>query len=82
MICLAQINKAGLEEIFASCDYFSASLLVLSERLQQFLSALEELQVEIDERPNGKSWTWVFASWWWWPDQGRERHHLNAGELF
>jgi hypothetical protein len=81
MISLAQENKAGLEEIFASCDYFSASLLELSEQLQQFLSALEELQVEVDERPNGKSWTWVCASWWR-PDQRRERHHLNAGELF
>lgn len=81
MISLTQENKAGLEEIFASHDYFSASLLNLSEQLQRFLSALEELQVEVDERPNGKSWTWVCAPWWR-PDQKRSRHHLNGGKGF
>jgi hypothetical protein len=81
IMSLTQESKAGLEEIFASCDYFSMSLLKLSEKLQQFLSVLEELQIEVDERPNGKSWTWECISWWR-ADHQRERHHLNTAEFF
>jgi hypothetical protein len=76
IISLTQENKVGLEGIFASCDYFSMSLLQLSEKLQQFLSVLEELQVEVDERPNGKSWAWVYTSWWR-ADHQCEGHHLE-----
>jgi hypothetical protein len=78
---LTQESKADLEEIFASCDYFSVSLLKLSEKLQQFLSVLEELQIEVDERPNEKSWTWTCVSWWR-ADHQHERHHLNTGGFF
>jgi hypothetical protein len=77
---LTQESKAGLEEIYASCDYFSVSLLNLSEKLQQFLSVLEELQIEVDERPHGRSWTWASVSWWR-ADHRRERHDLNTGEF-
>ncbi|KAJ5633300.1 hypothetical protein N7490_009639 [Penicillium lividum] len=64
IISLTKENKPGLEGILASCDYFSVSLLKLSEQLEQFLSILQELQVEVDERPNGKSWAWVCTPWW------------------
>jgi hypothetical protein len=64
MICPAQLYKASLEEIFAGCEYFSVGLLELSEQLRKLLLVLEELQVEIDERPTGKSWKWLRLSWW------------------
>jgi hypothetical protein len=80
IMSLTQESKAGLEEIYASCDYFSVSLLNLSEKLQQFLSVLEELQIEVDERPHGRTWTWASVSWWR-ADHRRERHDLNTGEF-
>ncbi|KAJ6051886.1 hypothetical protein N7499_011265 [Penicillium canescens] len=76
IMSFTQESKAGLEEIFASCDYFSVSLLKLSEKLQQFLSVLEELQIEVEGRPNGVSWTWACVSWWR-ADHQCERHRLN-----
>ena len=60
----AQVDKASLEEIFANCEYFSVSLLELSELLKELLLSIEELQAEIDERPNGKTWKWLRPSWW------------------
>ncbi|KAJ5565506.1 hypothetical protein N7513_001748 [Penicillium frequentans] len=79
MISSTQENKAGLEGVFASCDYFSVSLLKLSEQLQQFLSVLEELQVEVDGRPNGKSWAWVCTSWWRADHQSPSSSHYSTG---
>lgn len=59
------VNKPGLEEILANCEYFSVSFLELSEQLKQMLSVLAELQAEINERPNGKSWDWLHSLRWW-----------------
>lgn len=64
MISPAQVDKASLEEIFANCEYFSLSLLELSELLKELLLGIEELQAEIDERPNGKTWKWLRPSCW------------------
>jgi hypothetical protein len=60
----AQVDKASLEEIFANCEYFSVSLLELSEQLRELILNLEELQAEVDERPDGRSWEWLRPSWW------------------
>ena len=64
MISPAQVYKAKLEEIFANCEYFSIGLLQLSEQLRELLLVLKDLQVEIDERPNGRSWKWLHSVWW------------------
>lgn len=64
MISPAQVDKASLEEIFANCEYFSVSLLELSEQLRELILNLEELQAEVDERPEGRSWKWLRPSWW------------------
>ncbi|KAJ5512753.1 hypothetical protein N7463_002305 [Penicillium fimorum] len=64
MISLTEENNACFEEIFASCNYYSASLLELVEQMQHFLLALEEMQAENDERPNNRSWAWIWVSWW------------------
>ncbi|KAF3387406.1 hypothetical protein F1880_001555 [Penicillium rolfsii] len=64
MISPVQVDKASLEEIFANCEYFSVSLLELSEQLRELLLNLEELQAEVDKRPYGRSWEWLRPSWW------------------
>ncbi|CAI7601380.1 unnamed protein product [Penicillium pancosmium] len=64
MISPAQVDKASLEEIFANCEYFSVGLLKLSEQLRSLLLVLADLQLEVDERPAGKSWSWLRLPWW------------------
>jgi hypothetical protein len=64
MISPTQVDKASLEEILANCEYFSVGLLKLSEQLRSLLLVLEDLQLEVDKRPAGKSWSWLRFSWW------------------
>jgi len=80
IIPLSEDNNPGFEEIFATCNYYSVSLLELVEQLQRFLLVLEEMQVEIDERPNKRSWAGIWASWWR-PDHRHERRQLNPGDF-
>lgn len=51
--------EADLEEVAASCGHFSFSLQEFSEQLKEFLDILDELQLEVDERPNGRTWNWI-----------------------
>ena len=51
--------QADLEEVSASCSHFSFSLLEFGEQLRQLLAILDELQLEAEERPNGRSWSWM-----------------------
>ncbi|KAL4896290.1 WD40 repeat-like protein [Aspergillus ambiguus] len=51
--------EADLEEVSASCGHFSFSLLEFGEQLKQLLAILDELQLESEERPNGRSWEWL-----------------------
>lgn len=50
---------ADLEEVSASCGHFSFSLLEFSEQLREVLAVLDELQLEAEERPKGRSWNWL-----------------------
>lgn len=56
--------EADLEEVSASCGHFSFSLLEFGEQLQEMLSILDELQLEVEERPGGRSWSWLKV-WQW-----------------
>ncbi|KAJ5545129.1 Brefeldin A-sensitivity protein 4 [Penicillium sp. DV-2018c] len=56
--------EADLEEVSASCGHFSFSLLEFGEQLQEMLAILDELQLEVEERPNGRSWSWL--KFWRW----------------
>ncbi|KAJ5138914.1 Brefeldin A-sensitivity protein 4 [Penicillium bovifimosum] len=56
--------EADLEEVAASCGHFSFSLLEFGEQLQEMLAILDELQLEVEERPNGRSWSWL--KFWRW----------------
>ncbi|RHZ71166.1 hypothetical protein CDV55_108364 [Aspergillus turcosus] len=51
--------EADLEEVSASCGHFSFSLLEFGEQLKDLLAILDELQLEAEERPNGRSWDWL-----------------------
>ncbi|KAJ5164934.1 uncharacterized protein N7500_006764 [Penicillium coprophilum] len=75
MSSLGEENNACFEEIFASCNYYSASLLELAEQMQRFLLALEEMQVANNERPNNRSWAWILESW-------RQAGHEHRDETF
>ncbi|KAL4901942.1 hypothetical protein BDW74DRAFT_169895 [Aspergillus multicolor] len=63
--------EADLEEVAASCGHFSFSLLEFGEQLKELLSILDELQLESEERPLGRSWTWL--KFWRKRDSGRRR---------
>lgn len=64
-------TEADLEEVSASCGHFSFSLLEFGEQLKQLLAILDELQLESEERPNGRSWNWL--KFWRW-----ERSHATG----
>ncbi|KAL5337857.1 transcriptional regulator of RNA polII, SAGA, subunit-domain-containing protein [Aspergillus crustosus] len=51
--------EADLEEVAASCGHFSFSLLEFGEQLKESLAILDELQLESEERPRGRSWNWL-----------------------
>lgn len=51
--------EADLEEVSASCGHFSFSLLEFGEQLKDLLAILDELQLEAEERPQGRSWSWL-----------------------
>ncbi|KAJ0416039.1 transcriptional regulator of RNA polII, SAGA, subunit-domain-containing protein [Aspergillus carlsbadensis] len=51
--------EADLEEVAASCGHFSFSLLEFGEQLKELLAILDELQLESEERPHGRSWIWL-----------------------
>ncbi|KAJ5150943.1 uncharacterized protein N7482_010195 [Penicillium canariense] len=51
--------EADLEEVSASCGHFSFSLLEFGEQLHELLAILDQLQLETEERPNGRSWSWM-----------------------
>lgn len=51
--------EADFEEVAASCGHFSFSLLDFANELNAYLDILDELKVEIDERPSGRTWEWL-----------------------
>ena len=52
-------TEADFEEVAASCGYFSLSLLDFAHDMRAYLEILDELKLEVEERPNGKSWNWL-----------------------
>ncbi|EDN07114.1 60S ribosomal protein L19 [Histoplasma capsulatum] len=52
-------TEADFEEVAASCGHFSFSLQAFAEQLKEILEVLDELKLETDERPNGRSWGWL-----------------------
>jgi Fusaric acid resistance protein-like len=51
--------EADWEEVAASCGHFSFSLLEVAQQVKEYLSILDELQLEVEERPAGRTWAWL-----------------------
>jgi hypothetical protein len=72
--------EADLEEVSASCGHFSFSLLEFGEQLKDLLGILDELQLEAEERPNGRSWSWLKV-WRLRTAQTQNTKPLDSGKL-
>lgn len=51
--------EADFEEVAASCGYFSFSLLDFANEMKEYLVILDDLKLEVEERPSGRSWNWL-----------------------
>lgn len=51
--------EADLEEVSASCGHFSFTLMEFGEQLKELLQILDELKLECEERPQGRTWDWL-----------------------
>lgn len=50
---------ADFEEVAASCGYFSFSLLAFANEMKVYLGILDDLKLEVEERPEGRTWSWL-----------------------
>lgn len=51
--------EADFEEVAASCGHFSFSLQDFANEMEEYLDILKELKIEMNERPNGRTWKWL-----------------------
>ena len=51
--------EADWEETAASCGYFSSSLEEVAKQMQEYLEILDEMQLELEEMPAGRTWSWM-----------------------
>ena len=51
--------EAEYEEVAASCGYFSFSLLDFANETKSYLELLDDLKLEVEERPGGRTWSWL-----------------------
>ena len=51
--------EADFEEVAASCGYFSFSLLDFAHEMKVYLEILDDLKLEVEERPSGRTWNWL-----------------------
>lgn len=73
----AQETEADFEEVAASCGHFSFSLLEFAEQLKEYLVVLDELQLEIEELPRGRTWGWLK---FWRSTQHRQRRDSERSD--
>lgn len=70
-------EAADVEEIAASCGYFSTCLLHFSEEMLEFLDILERLERLQIQRP--RSWGWM-KFWKWWGKKGQDEEDQLLSE--
>lgn len=70
--------QADFEEVAASCGYFSFSLLDFANEMREYLEILDDLKLEVEERPDGKTWSWLKV-WRKITDSKSEQHHGDPG---
>ena len=51
--------EADFEEVAASCGYFSFSLQDFANEMKIYLEILDDLKLEVEERPGGRTWKWL-----------------------
>lgn len=51
--------EADFEEIAASCGVFSYALQDFATEMKYCLYVLDDLKLEIEERPKGRTWDWL-----------------------
>ena len=51
--------QADFEEVAASCGHFSFSLLDFANEIKVYLEILDDLKLEVEERPDGRTWSWL-----------------------
>ena len=62
--------EADWEEAAASCGHFSFSLLEVAEQISEYLIILDQLLLEIEETPTGRTWSWLR---FWTSSKNRDR---------
>ena len=70
--------EADFEEVAASCGYFSFSLLDFANEMMAYLDILDDLKLEIEERPDGKTWEWLKV-WHRFSEYKPHQHHDDPG---
>lgn len=50
---------ADFEEVAASCGHFSSSLEDFADNCLEYLNILDELELDVNERPSGRTWYWL-----------------------
>ena len=70
--------EADFEEVAASCGYFSFSLLDFANEMRAYIEILDDLKLEIEERPDGKTWDWLKV-WRRIRKSKPEQHHDDPG---
>ncbi|KIV85073.1 hypothetical protein PV11_00808 [Exophiala sideris] len=51
--------QADWEDAAACCGHFSFSLVQVAEAIKEYLVILDELQLEVNELPVGRTWHWL-----------------------
>ena len=72
----SQEYHADLEEVAASCGYFSFCLLDFANEMKNYLEILDDLKLEIEERPGGRSWNWIK----FWRTFSKARSRQTSGD--
>lgn len=67
--------EADFEEVAASCGYFSFSLLDFANEMKAYLEVLDDLKLEVEERPDGRTWNWL--KFWHKASTWKSRHHIG-----
>lgn len=71
--------EADFEEVAASCGHFSYSLEQFAKSVESYLETLDELRVEVEERPAGRSWKWL-RFWKWSKPFSSIGRNVDPGE--
>ncbi|KAL8710815.1 MAG: hypothetical protein Q9220_004618 [cf. Caloplaca sp. 1 TL-2023] len=71
--------EADFEEIAASCGAFSYALQDFAGEMITYLDILDDLKLEIEERPNGKTWNWL--KFWRKPQHSASGNELGKGGI-